>query len=125
MQQVQAKDSCANRVRDHRAAERAARRARAALGAALWMLGATVAAAAFAEVPSHADLPVVHAKTQVAPPAARANPAAPTRAPTSPYARAAAQRAHEGQAPAGHPQGQTNVQALGKPRKPHAPAKPH
>jgi hypothetical protein len=38
----------------------------------------------------------------------------------SPYARAAAQRERAGQAPAGH--APTMVQAIGKPRKPHAGA---
>ena len=64
------------------------------------------------------------AQTPAKPPSARASKTAkPVKHMMSPYARAAGQRERAGQAPAGHP-GQTMVQAVGKPHKPHAPGKP-
>jgi hypothetical protein len=54
-------------------------------------------------------------------PAAKKLPLKPSATVVSPYARAAAQRASQGQAPAGHAQSVAQLHRS----KPHAPGKPH
>jgi len=78
----------------------------AALTAASLMAMAASAQAATPTTPSAASKP--------------ASSAAAKKRVVSPYARAASQREHAGQAPVGH--APTMVQGMGKPRKPHAGA---
>ena len=88
---------------------------------ALVMAGLLWGMAAAAEVPA-AGAPAAEAPhaagTQVPSIPTPSKNAAPVKKPfVSPYARAAAQREHAGQAPVGH--APTMVQLMGKPRKPH------
>jgi predicted lipoprotein len=71
---------------------------------------------AFAQAPKP-TAPSAATKPAVSAPEATKNNLAKKRV-VSPYARAAAQREHAGQAPVGH--APTTVQGMGKPRKPHA-----
>ena len=67
---------------------------------------------------AQAPMPTVATKPAVSAPAAPAKNKWAKKKVVSPYARAASQREHAGQAPAGH--APTMVQGMGKPRKPHA-----
>ncbi|HWS61153.1 MAG TPA: hypothetical protein VN325_00235 [Steroidobacteraceae bacterium] len=86
-------------------------------------VGAALVAAMLLGVPAFAQAPKPTAPSAATKPAVSA-PEATTKnnlakkRVVSPYARAAAQREHAGQAPAGH--APTTVQGMGKPHKPHA-----
>jgi hypothetical protein len=89
---------------------------------------AALVAAMFLGMPAWAETPKPTApsaapKPAVSAPEATAKNKWAKRKVVSPYARAASQREHAGQAPNGH--APTMVQGMGKPRKPHAgtPAK--
>jgi hypothetical protein len=80
-------------------------------------LAAALVAATFLGVPVRAQAPAATKPAVSAPESAAKNKWAKKKV-VSPYARAASQREHAGQAPAGH--APTMVQGMGKPRKPHA-----
>jgi predicted lipoprotein len=76
-----------------------------------------LSAPALAQAPKPPATPMATKPAVSAPDAAAKNIWAKKKV-VSPYARAASQREHAGQAPAGHVP--TMVQGIGKPRKPHA-----
>ena len=83
-------------------------------------VGAALVAATFLGLPAWAQAPqsTAAAKSAVSAPEAPAKNKWAKKKVVSPYARAASQREHAGQAPTGH--APTMVQGMGKPRKPHA-----
>jgi hypothetical protein len=87
---------------------------------------AVLVAATFLGVPAWAQGPKPTtspaAKPAVSAPEAPAKNKWAKKKVVSPYARAASQREHAGQAPTGH--APTMVQGMGKPRKPHAGTPP-
>ena|SRR5260370_24220332 len=88
-------------------------------GAAAALVAATgLAIPAWAQAPNP-TVPSAATKSAVSAPAASAkNSQGAKKKVVSPYARAASQREHAGEAPIGH--APTMVQGMGKPRKPHA-----
>jgi len=87
-------------------------------------VAAALGAATLLTMPARAEAPQATAPSAATQPAASAT-AAPAKNSqwakkkvVSPYARAASQREHTGQASTGH--APTTVQGMGKPRKPHA-----
>ena len=88
------------------------------------MAGTLFAMSASAQAPAAgATAPATAPHAVTTPTDHSAKNAKPVKHVMSPYARAAGQRERSGQAPVGHT-GQTMVQAMGKPHKPHAPPKP-
>jgi hypothetical protein len=85
--------------------------------AAVTSLAMPARAGAAVQAPAAAAAPVVNS-----PAASAKNPPWAKKKVVSPYARAASQREHAGEAPFGH--APTMVQSMGKPRKPHTGA-PH
>jgi len=86
------------------------------------IVGAALVTVMFLGVPAWAQAPKPTAATKsavTAPEAPAKNKWAKKKV-VSPYARAASQREHAGQAPLGH--APTMVQGMGKPHKPHAGA---
>jgi hypothetical protein len=80
-------------------------------------LAAAFVAATFLGVPARAQTPAAIKPAVSAPESAAKNKWAKKKV-VSPYARAALQREHAGEAPLGH--APTMVQGMGRPRKPHA-----
>jgi hypothetical protein len=85
-------------------------------------VSAALVAATFLAMPvrAQAPQPTPATKPAVSAPAAAAKNKWAKKKVVSPYARAASQRQHTGQAPLGHEP--SMVQGMGKPRKPHAGA---
>jgi hypothetical protein len=83
-------------------------------------VSAALVAATFLSVPAWAQAPqsTAAARSAVSAQEAPAKNKWAKKKVVSPYARAASQREHAGQAPSGH--APTMVQGMGKPRKPHA-----